>query len=361
MAAMSKTLILCLPLVAKALISPPETAGLLSYGLGTLPLPYNLIDSQTESQTGGEGAGSFWSSSFLHGSDDHDYLVISNVIAANSFGLGNSTLYRASILDITDPSQYSQFSVISDKPDVFSDDGNFNATFAEYGFASTPPINGVPGMRTWSNASGAKFDVSFELSSPVLLNGGLGYFPGSDSTVYEWSLPAGKTTGWLQVNGSKVRVDSTRSRTWYDRQWTGFPPTWTWFALHIESGIPGVTDIPMSIWTWKDAASNLAGVATIRDAPGINRVVPLASLQPSNRTYTSNATTAVYPLDWVLRLADGTNLTISSTREDQELFVQDGALPFPAYEGYVTATGTYKGCRKVTGYGVVEVVPPREM
>ena len=38
-----------------------------------------------------------------------------------------------------------------------------------------------------------------------------------------WSMPAGKTTGSLDFNGSKVIVDTEKSLTWYDRQWAGAP------------------------------------------------------------------------------------------------------------------------------------------
>jgi hypothetical protein len=326
-----------------------------------LPIPFNLTESQTETQTGGRGSpgGSFWLSSFIHASDHHDYMVVSHVIAANSFKLSNLTLYRASILDITNPSRYAQFSFTSDVSNVFSDNGDFNAAFANYGFASAQPVEATPAMRTWSNVSGIEFDLNFQLSSPALLNGGLGYFPAANSNVYEWGAPAAKTTGWLSLNGSKVTVDTTKSLTWYDRQWTGAPSPWTWFELHIDDGRHGGSAIPMSIWTWKDGTSSLAGLATIREAPGIQTVVPVTSLQPSNRTYTSKATNSVYPLDWVLKLADGTRLSVSSVRPDQELFAQGGI--YPTYEGYVTVTGTYKGSRKVTGYGLVEVVPTQHV
>lgn len=107
----------------------------------------------------------------------------------------------------------------------------------------------------------------------------------------------------------------------------------------------------MSIWCY-DTPSGLGGLATIRNAAGVQDVVPVASLQPSNRTYTSQATGAVYPLDWVLQLTDGTNFSISSVRPDREMYAAGGVLPI--YEGYVTVTGVYKNSQKFEGYGLVE-------
>jgi hypothetical protein len=102
-------------------------------------------------------------------------------------------------------------------------------------------------MRTWSSISGAEFDLSFELSSPALLNGGLGSFQGGRSIVNEWSMPAGRTTGWLSLNRTKVTVNTQKSLTWYDRQFNGAPPGWSWFQLHVDSGTAGEDVTPISI------------------------------------------------------------------------------------------------------------------
>ncbi|PQE32228.1 Secreted hydrolase protein [Rutstroemia sp. NJR-2017a WRK4] len=260
--------------------------------------------------------------------------------------------YQASVLDITDPSQYERFTQLSNVTNLYADNGDFNASFSNYEFGSIAPKDGNPAMRTWSSVSGVEFDLSFELSAPVLLNGGLGSFQSVSSAVNEWSMPAGKTTGWLSLNDTKVTVNAQMSLTWYDRQWNGAPPSWTWFALLIESGKAGEDVTPMSIWSY-NTTSGLGGLATIREAAGVQKVLPVASVQPSNRSYTSEASGVVYPLDWVLELNDGTILHVSSVRPDQELPAAGKVAP--AYEGYVTVKGTYKSGRKFKGYGVVEV------
>ncbi|KAK1699834.1 hypothetical protein BDP55DRAFT_689866 [Colletotrichum godetiae] len=271
---------------------------------------------------------SFWSSPFILGSNDHGYLILSHVLA-------DLSLYRASILDIKNPSYSSTF---------YSDTGVFNASFSDYGFGSTRPSDGLSELRTWSTVPGTEFDLTFESTSPVLLNGGLGVFKAGNAMVYEWRMPADKTRGWLNVNGTRVVVDTARSLTWYDRQWGGAPPNWSWFELHLEN-VNG-TDVPLSIW---------GCLATIRDG-GVQRVVSVASLETSGRTYTSEASGATYPLDWTLSLANGIVVSMSSVREDQELYSPGGKLP--TYEGYVTVTGVYKGCQKVGGYSLIEVTSP---
>lgn len=92
------------------------------------------------------------------------------------------------------------------------------------------------------------------------------------------------------------------------------------------------------------------------ESAGIQTAVPLISMTKSNRTYTSEVTGNSYPLDWTIQLGDGTTLELSSVREDQELYQGNGS--FPAYEGYETISGTWKGCKKITGYGLVEITPP---
>ncbi|KAJ0269028.1 hypothetical protein COL940_012817 [Colletotrichum noveboracense] len=302
-------ILLAQPLAGTAATFRPERAGLLHEGL-----PHRLANNQPDTQP--PSPGSFWSSSFIHASNNHSYLVLSHL-------LSGIAIYRASILDITDPTHYAQYQVITSPIPPFS-----------------PPEDGV------------EFDLTFETSAPILLNGGLGFFESRNTTVYEWSMPAGLTRGWIAVNGTRLVVDPARSLTWYDRQWGGAPPGWSWFELHLENPDQTAYDVPMSVWVWEEAGA-AAGLATIRDGRDVQKVVPVTSLVPSNRTYTSHSSGAVYPLDWTLELGDATRLSISSVRPDQEM-VADGGL-LPTYEGYVTVSGVYQGNQTVEGYGLVEL------
>ncbi|KAH7118070.1 hypothetical protein B0J13DRAFT_513959 [Dactylonectria estremocensis] len=341
--------LLCLG--AKATAFRPDTESLLAKGLDKLPIAYNLLDSQTKAVV--PVGSSFWSSSFIRGSDDHDYMIVSHVLAGQPI---SPSLYRGSVLDISNTSRYARFEIFSDISNVYSATGDLNATYSDYGFSSISSDKS-PAMRTWSSISGSEFDLTFDLSSPALLNGGLGSFPAANSTAYEWSMPAGKTKGWLQIDGKKVSVDTKRSVTWYDRQWSGAPASWTWFQLHIEGDEPGVPETPYSIWAWPRTTSGSEGISTSRDARGVQSVAPVASVKTSDRIFTSPASGVEYALDWTVKLADGTQFSVSSVRDDQELYADGGQ--FATWEGFVKVTGRHKDGRKFKGYGLVEIEPPK--
>lgn len=308
---------------------------------------FNLTESLT-SNIGIPLGSSFWSSSFLHGSNGHDYVIVSHILF--NFGLAPS-LYRASIIDVTDTSFYAQFEGFSNISSPYSDLGVLDATFPDYGFTAVKPAGPFESLRTWSAVPGLEFELTFELGSSVLLNGGLGVFR-TNTTVNQWSMPAGRTEGWILAEGHNITVDTERSLTWFDRQWGGAPSSWTWFELHISNGQHNDLDIPMSIWIWKDVEGDKF-LATVRESPGSQSVLRVMSFTASNRTYTSPASGLEYPLDWLLSLEDSTKLFVSSVRPDQELHAGG---QYPTYEGYVTLTGTYKG-RSAVGYGIVEIFP----
>ncbi|KAI8176559.1 hypothetical protein K4K48_008711 [Colletotrichum sp. SAR 10_66] len=340
-------ILLAQPLAGTAATFRPERDGLLCEGLHNLPT-FSPAVSQTINQTHNlPSPGSFWSSSFIHASNNHSYLVLSHL-------LPSIAIYRASILDITDPTYYAQYQVITSPVSPFSPSGVFNTSFPDYGFGSTSTTDGISELRTWSARpeDGVEFDLNFSTSAPILLNGGLGFFESRNTTVYEWSMPAGVTRGWIAVNGTRLAVDPARSLTWYDRQWGGAPPGWSWFELHLENPDQTAYDVPMSVWVWEEAGA-AAGLATIRDGRDVQKLVPVTSLVPSNRTYTSPSSGAVYPLDWTLELGDATRLSISSVRPDQEMVAEGGLLP--TYEGFVTVSGVHQGNQTVEGYGLVEL------
>lgn len=113
----------------------------------------------------------YWSSSFIHGSDDHDYMIISHAMIGMPFTEIAPSMYRASILDITDPTIYTRFEIFSDVDSTYLDDGTLNATFPDYGSGT---LNACQAIHTWSSVSGSEFDLTFEFTSPALLNGDLG-------------------------------------------------------------------------------------------------------------------------------------------------------------------------------------------
>jgi hypothetical protein len=173
--------------------------------------------------------------------------------------------------------------------------------------------------------------------------------------VNEWSVPACKTIGTLNVNGTTVEVVSESSLTWYDRQWQeGSASEWTWFELHLDSA-PGYTGEKISNWFYPSGFGTERGFATVRPEPGVNQVVA-AHLIEGERTWTSPASNVTYHLNWTVVYADGMVLNISTIREDQEL--RDDNVTFITYEGYVDVVGERRNGDKITGYGLVEIFAP---
>ncbi|KAE8138614.1 hypothetical protein BDV38DRAFT_270472 [Aspergillus pseudotamarii] len=298
---------------------------------------------------------SWWSSSFVHASDGHDYLIVSHVILPN---LNLSTaLLRASILDINDIAYYRQVSWLHNGSSRATQmpNGPPGVATKNFGFVSVDPANPLDKMRIWCITEHVELDLTFQLSAPVILNGGTGTFPFGDETTLEWSMPAGITDGYFTANRKLLTIDSARSLTWYDRQliWAFAPldgpvrSNWTWFQVHHG-------ERTMSIWAWDTLGGQRFQFATVRDKPGIHQVLVVTEFTPSSRQWTSPCSKTTYSLDWTVALVDGTRLELSSVRDDQELCTQDGAIA--TYEGYINVAGT-RGGKPISGYGLVEIAP----
>ncbi|KAB8221588.1 hypothetical protein BDV33DRAFT_190352 [Aspergillus novoparasiticus] len=299
-----------------------------------IQLTQDLATSQTVNPT---VTNSWWSSSFVHASDDHDYLIISHVLLQGQHG--STVLLRASILDINDTAYYRQVSWIHNESSK-----------------AAHVLNVPPGVATkYFGFVSIEFNLTFQLSAPVILDGGTGTFPFGNEITFEWSMPAGVTNGHFTVNRKFLTVDSSRSSTWYDRQfmWPIVPmdgpakSNWTWFQVHLGQR-------KMSIWAWDTFDGQRFQFVTVRKNPGIHQVLAVSEFKPLSRQWTSSCSKATYSLDWVVTLVDGNILELSSVRDGQELCSQEGTIG--AYEGYITVSGT-RGDHPISGYGLVEVVP----
>ncbi|KAL7914935.1 hypothetical protein GGI35DRAFT_488816 [Trichoderma velutinum] len=333
----------------------PQTSGFSSGGLNNYATPYNLSTSQTNLDPASSNV-SYWSSSLIHGTNGRDYLVISHALIGLP-ALGTwVNLYRSSLLDLEDTSQYSQYVRIAGEIETYGNTGILNFTTSDYAFASTSATNALSGIHTYSHVAGLEYDLTFDLSSPPLLNAGAGVFQVGGGLGFQWSMPAGKTTGWVSVNGTKVDVDSTRSLTWYDRQWGVSPGNFTWFQVHVPGKYAsGTEDEVYSIWAWNDAVNGNKAFATRRTGEQAEQsVVPIDWKVSSNRTFESAATGVVYPLDWTVTVPGGPELQLSSIRPDQE--IAGAGIPIVSYTGFLDVTATYPGGRRVPAFGVIEKV-----
>lgn len=313
-----------------------------------------MSTSQTNHDPASTGS-SFWSSSFIHGSNGRDYLVVANAVAELPVGGGSLIdVYRASILDLEDTSQYSQYARLTAVAQTYGPTGILNFTVPGFAFQSTSATDPLSGIRVASGIADVDFDLTFELSSPPILNAGTGTFQVGGGTGFQWSMPAGKTTGWISVNGTKVNVDASRSLTWYDRQWGVIPGSFSWFQVHIPGqASDGTEDELYSIWAWNDPVNGNKQFATRLTGERAEQiVVPVTEKVSSNRTFTSPATNITYPLDWTISIPGGPELRLSSIRPDQE--IQSAGVPVVSYTGFLNVVATYPGGRTVPAFAVIE-------
>ncbi|KAL2870928.1 uncharacterized protein BJX67DRAFT_377551 [Aspergillus lucknowensis] len=338
----------------------PDTTGIKVQDYNRLPLTWDLATSQNAISNTGN---SWWSSSYIHASNGRNYFLVSHV---GNPGVG---FYRYSILDIDDPSYYRQYSLGGTESDPISDHViGANITLPTYGFQALDAGDTLQSMRTWST-SGFIFDLTFNLSSAIIVNGGSGTFTWGPYLTYEWSMPAGITTGSFVVNDTRLTIDPERSLTWYDRQlvWgaegSAAAHNWTWFQLHFDdddnnnnnnNAQSGRASRKISAWIWNYEDNARIQFATIRDIPGEQHVVPLTQFTPGSRVWTSPDCGGPYHLDWTIALEDGTELDIATARPDQLFCGPTDPTP-PAYEGFVTFTGVDGDGRPVSGFGLVEI------
>ncbi|GME54015.1 Kievitone hydratase [Neofusicoccum parvum] len=313
-----------------------------------LPVQYSLSESQLAQGLGS----SFWTSSYVTGSNEHQYLILSHVLLSKYSGTAtNTSITRFSVLDLTEPDDnYWAFTTAVTAPNTTLDTKlalNFeHVTFD--GISS----DSVSVMHTTGQTDGISYDITWESSSAVIYNGGTGTFSFGPLPANQWSMPAGKTNGSLTLNGTEVLFDTTNSFTWYDRQWQDSSPTlgnWTWFELHFQDPL-----IKASIWAIDENTEpkNTSRFASVRTPDGTH--VLTYTLSPDySTTWYSSCSNETYPLAWTLEFQNGEKLVAKSIRPDQELC---GEVQI-AYEGFVEVTGTVLG--NEAAYGLVEIVDTR--
>ncbi|PYH88978.1 hypothetical protein BO71DRAFT_120178 [Aspergillus ellipticus CBS 707.79] len=310
-----------------------------------LPILYSITESQTLTSNT-TGTSSFWTSSHVTGNNSRQYLIISHILVLVTTRTG---FYCASILDLTSMDKYTSYVAYANLTATQLSD--FNLVTSNYGFSAVSPDK-VSIMRTWSDYAGVTFNITFEATTHALFNGGTGALMYGSDTNDEWALPACRTAGSLTLDGESVTIIPEHSVTWYDRQWgLGAPTTgnWTWFEFHFDG-----TDTKASMWMIDNAQPyQRTRFATMRLQNRDMKVIPVSYEPNMNMTWTSDATGIVYPLEWMIDMADDGFLAVQSPVADQEMV--GSSMGDTAYEGFVTVFGILRGMY-VTGYGVVEMI-----
>lgn len=297
---------------------------------------------------------SFWAVNFIRTTNNRTFVVSANALVRNG-----SATQRAGILSLDDPSlfetNYQDVGVVRENNGTL-DPFNLTMPGGKFGFETTPHRSAAaseeafPPMRIFSHLPGTEFDIKLKFQGPVLLNAGLGSFLWAGDIQHQISLPAARPHGTIVVDNSTLSIDSSKSVTWYDRQWgPTMPDHFTWFGLYLtaEDG----TETYVSVWNWEDSINGNKSFATIQNHAGISTVIPLLSFQPSKKAVLrSKASGQTYALQHRITLADGSHLVIKSLRPDQEFVVDNSRAAF--YSGYVEVSGDY------TGHGMIDIMPP---
>lgn len=319
-----------------------------------LPLPFNLTDTQFKGWT--QIDGSLWANALIHGSNGHNYYVAAHVMDYASNIPGAVPVYRASILDITDPDFYLNYVKFPPaNTTLWGPCGALNANFGGMGMVASNPKDPLEGIRIWSSLDGVEFDLTFNFSSPVLLNAALGSYLVNGDYGYEWSLPKGITSGWVKVAGETINAIPEQSFTWYDRQWASLQSSFQWFMLHFEESDWLKIEL-MGVWDWTDDVYGPKKFVTVRDpTTGRDAVVPATLIPSETNVYISPKTGLTYPSEWLLLLED-VEITITTPRPDQ-VFEAEPGLGFPSqFSGYVDAVAKKAGKAPVRGYGASDVM-----
>lgn len=320
-----------------------------------LPLNFNLSDSQHAGNI--EIGGSFWLNSFVHGSNGQDYYIAAHAMDYGSNIPGAKPVYRGAIMGISDPSLFVKFGpTVSPGTNFYDEAGNFHAIFDHFGMETSNGSDPLQGIHTYSSVEGIEFDITFNYSSPVLLNAALGSYQVNGNTGYEWSIPRGATAGWLKVNGELINVVPSRSLSWYDRQWGSLQDAFRWLAVNFPDPVPSWLGLSvLCVWDWDDDVDGPKQFATIRSAStGRDSVVPVSVSVSTTNTYTSPETGMVYPSEGVVVIGD-VELHVTTPRPDQIFEPAEEGTGFPPqFSGYVEVVARKKGERPVTGYGAVD-------
>lgn len=331
----------------------PDVHWLTFHQIDQLPLSFNLSDSLFRGEV--QIDGSLWANSFIHGSNGHDYYVAAHAQNYASDIEGAVPSFRAGILDLTDPSFYVKY---IDFPPVdssfYAENGEYHAVWENYGMETTS-ADPLQGIRAYSSFQGVEFDLTFNFTSPVLLNAALGSYLISGDYGFEWSLPKGITEGWLKVNGEVIDIIPEKSSSWFDRQWASLQDSFTWFMINMEES-DWLDYSTLCVWDWEDAVHGPKEFATVRSAKtGYDSVVPAKVVASPDKVYTSPETGDEYPYEWTVYI-DDLEIFITTPRPDQ-IWEADADTGFPSQvSGYVDVVVKKDGHPPIKGWGATDVM-----
>jgi predicted secreted hydrolase len=204
--------------------------------------------------------------------------------------------------------------------------------------------------------AGGSFGLNLDLidNHPATLQGGNGWLDfGPAGSSYYYSVTSLRGGGVVLLDGEQFKVSAS---AWFDHQWGDFISVgaggWDWFAVNLDDG----TDLMVSLVRAADGSYPLV-YGTLVDAEGQSTTLDRGAFQVTAdpaRTWTSQATRAVYPAGWTIRVpAEELVINLRPTVADQELDTRT-TTGVAYWEGSQVVTATRDG-KAVGGEAYVEL------
>jgi predicted secreted hydrolase len=208
--------------------------------------------------------------------------------------------------------------------------------------------------RVASDSAGFAFDLQFDATQPVLLQGEAGLSrkgpaPGDMSRYY--SEPQLETRGTLTLAG---RTTPVQGRAWLDHEWSdAFVPAgavgWDWIGMNLDDG-SALTAFRLRR---ADGSSVHAGGSLRRAGAAVRNFGPAEVSFTPGRVWESASSRARYPVQWTIATPAG-RFGVAALLDNQELDSRGstGAIYWEGLSDLLDESGRQvgRGYLEMTGY-----------
>ena len=205
-----------------------------------------------------------------------------------------------------------------------------------------------------SDSAGFAFDLQFDATQPVLLQGDAGVSkkgPGANETSRYYSEPQLAVQGRLTLEGKPILVTG---RAWLDHEWSDafIPPQavgWDWIGMNLDDG-SALTAFRLRR---ADGSAVYAGGSLRHAGEAVRSFGPDEVRFTPGRVWESAASRARYPVQWTIATPAGT-FGVSALLDNQELDSRgsSGAIYWEGLSELLDAAGRKvgRGYLEMTGY-----------
>ncbi|MEO7934493.1 MAG: lipocalin-like domain-containing protein [Chthoniobacterales bacterium] len=217
------------------------------------------------------------------------------------------------------------------------------------------PNSSAGGWQFSAQPGGQSISLTAEPQKPPVIHGRDGISQkaaGEGHASYYYSQTRLKLAGQLVLDGKKIDVTGLG---WFDHEWAtnqlaADQVGWNWFGLHLDDG----RDLMLYQMRRTDGSIDPASSGTLVSTGGeaLHLTQQDFVLTPLQRTWTSPATKATYPLDWsVSILSAKLAFTTRAQLPDQEMNLAPVVYWEGATELQLGSQKTGTGYMELTGYG----------